>query len=207
MATAERKRPWYLVSALLGALALGAYGASGGWTLMTFYRETIDPAQVGQAIANEADRVAVVERVRALLTILDADKSRGWPLAVAAMILGSAVTVFAIRALGGSRAARTALMQLVIAQAGLDAASHWLLRDVERAEIAVGEAVEFARQHATADRARAEELVNVRAISTRVVVPVFLGLRLLGSVLVVVALTRRRSRDFFDAMAGAIEER
>ena len=31
MVSAERKRPWYLVLALLGALALGTAGAFQGW--------------------------------------------------------------------------------------------------------------------------------------------------------------------------------
>jgi hypothetical protein len=41
----------------------------------------------------------------------------------------------------------------------------------------------------------------------RVASPIVLVLSSLGSALVVVALTRRRARDFFDAAAAAIQER
>jgi hypothetical protein len=205
MAMTERKRPWYLVLALLGALALGTSTASSGWNLISLYRERIDPAQAGRGIADEGERAAVVSRFEAFLRALDADRSRGWPLGVGALVLGAAVTIFAMRALGGSRGARAALVQVVVAQAGLDVGSHFLLRDVEQAEMAARIANDAARGHdAFANPARAEEEAGVLA---RLAVPVFLGLRTIGSALVVLALTRRRSRDFFDAMAAAIEER
>lgn len=205
MATTERKRPWYLVLALLGALALGTSTASNGWKLISLYRERIDPAQAGRGIADEAERAVVVARFEAFIRALDAEKNRGWPLGVGALVLGTAVTIFAMRALGGSRGARAALVQLAVAQAGLDVASHFLLRDVEQAEMAAGIAIDFARGHeAFANPARAEEEAGVLA---RLAIPVFIGLRTLGSALVVLALTRRRSRDFFDAMAAAVEER
>lgn len=205
MATTERKRPWYLVLALLGALALGTSTASSGWKLISLYRERIDPVQAGRGVADEAERAVVVSRFEAFIRALDAEKSRGWPIGVGALVLGTAVTIFSMRALGGSRGARAALVQLLVAQAGLDVASHFLLRDVEQAEMAAGIAIDFARGHeAFANPTRAEEEASVLA---RLAIPVFLGLRTLGSALVVLALTRRRSRDFFDAMAAAVEER
>jgi hypothetical protein len=57
------------------------------------------------------------------------------------------------------------------------------------------------------DRARADEMLRTTTGTARIVNPLSLVLSTLGSALVVVALTRRRSRDFFDASAAALEER
>ena len=200
MQPAERKRPFYLVVALLGALALGAHAASSGWGLVAAYRGNLDARQVERGVTDDADRARITARIEMLIATLDAAKRRGWPLSVATMVIGTAVAVFAMRALGGNGGARAALVQLIVVQAGIDSASHWLLRDVERAEISAQQALDSASSHdAPSEPNRAAQAASMLAVS--------LGLRLLGSALVVVALTRRRSRDFFDAMAAAVEER
>ncbi len=205
MATTEHKRPFYLVLALLGALALGIHGASGGWALMTLYRESIDPTAAGQGITDESDRALAVSRFDAFLVVHDRERSIAWPKGVAGMVVGVAVTLFAMRALGRRRGARALLVQLVVAQAGLDVASHWLLRDVEQAEVAAGLAIDVGHaRDAFPDPLRAEQSAGALA---RLVIPAFVGLRILGCAFVVIALTRRRSRDFFDALAAAVEER
>ena len=157
---AERKRPWYLVLALLGALALGMTGACNGWAAVTLYREPVDVSLSGQGISDPADRAAVEARVDSYVRTLDGAKTRGWPIAVAGLLLGGAMVVFSMRALGGSRGARAVLVQLAVAQAGLNAASYWLLRDVMDADLfietfLVGSWEEHERQHArlaTGDR-------------------------------------------------------
>ncbi|HEY8041847.1 MAG TPA: hypothetical protein VIF15_18715 [Polyangiaceae bacterium] len=205
---AERKRPWYLVLALLGALALGTTGACGGWNTVSLYREPIDAAAAAAGIADEADRAAVQARVEAYVHTLDAAKSRGWPLGVATLLLGGAIVFFSMRALGGSSGARAALVQLVVAQAGLNGAAYWLMRDVFEADLRVFEARQAADIHERVpDRPRADEMSRTTASMLRAANPIALALRTLGSALVVVALTRRRSREFFDAAAAAIEER
>jgi hypothetical protein len=127
---------------------------------------------------------------------------------VGGLILGTAMMVFAMRSLGGNRGARAVLVQLVVAQAALDGASYYLLRDLLKAELALDRAAIFAQSHeAFADRRRAEEVANVHAIWSRVTIPVFIGLRMLGSALVVIALVQRRSRDLLDTTTTPIEER
>jgi hypothetical protein len=56
------------------------------------------------------------------------------------------------------------------------------------------------------DRAQGDEMARTTAKMLRVANPIVLALSTLGSALVVVALTRRRARDFFDA-AAALPER
>jgi hypothetical protein len=200
MPTAERKRPWYLVMALLGALALGAYGAANGWFLMMLYREDLDPAQFMRGIVDEADRAAVASRFQTLVAALDAAKGRGWPLGVAMLVVGCAVVVFSMRALGGSPGARAALVQLAVVQGGLDAAQNRALREVELAKVAFSQAEQYAQVH----EALYSPIPPSQAAS---VLAVFLWLRLATGALVVVALTRRRSRAFYEAMSTAVEER
>ena len=195
MAAIERKRPWYLVLSLLAALAFGANGARSGWATVMLYHEPIDPTTAGHGIADEGDRAAVVARVEAYVHAIDAAKSRGWPLAVAKLLLGGATLLFAMRAMGGSRGARAALVQLVVAQAAVAVASHWLLRDVDDAELRWIEA-----QQAAGNERVPEEMLRAAA-------SVALALHVLGSGLIVLGLTRRRSRDFFEAAAAAVGER
>ena len=100
------------------------------------------------------------------------------------------------------------LVQLVVAQAGLNAASYWLLRDVMNADTRYQEArqVAYAHDHIP-DRTQADDALRSTLAMVRARNPIGLVLNALGSALIVVALTRRRSRDFFDAAAAAIEER
>jgi len=207
MPAAARKRPFYLVLALLGALALGANGACTGWATVVLYREPMDPSLAGEGIADEADRQAVVARFEAYLHALDAARPRGWPLGIATLILGSAILVFATRALGGSGGARAALVQLLVAQAGTHAAAYWLMPDVLEAELHVHEARQAAENHQHfPERARADDVTRATAGMLRALNPLGLALRTVGSALVVVALTRRRSRGFFDESGHAVEE-
>lgn len=205
---AERKRPWYLVLALLGALALGTTAAQRGWGTIMLYREPLDMSQVGTGITDPSDRAAVQAATEAYVRAIDLAKPRGWPISVASLLLGGAMVVFAMRALGGSAGARAALLQLVVAQAGLNAASHWLLRDVLDAEVGMGVAHQAAGVHeAIRDRALADDTLRRTHTVAGIVNPLKLVLSTLGSALVVVALTRRRARDFFEASTAALEER
>jgi len=208
MPASERKRPWYLVLALFLAVLFGVVGARSGWITVTLYREQIDPALAGQGIADEADRAAVVARVEAYVRALDAAKARGWPLGIASLLIGGATLFFAMRAMSGSASGRVALVQLVIVQAGIAGASHFLLRDVEQADLATYEAIKAAQFHEEIpDRRRADELTGNTAKLFHAAAPIALAFQLLGSALIVVALTRRRSLAFFESTAATVGER
>jgi hypothetical protein len=205
MAAPKRKRPWYLVLALVGAFTLGSTGACGGWGLVTLYREPIDPSIVGQKISDEADRTAVISRFESFLQTLDAAKARGWPLAVASLVLGGAILVIAVRMLGGRGSGRRVLVQLIIAQAGTSALSYWLMRDVFEADLRFAEANQSAGDHEkVADRSRADEMARSESHLLRAARPVDFALRTLASVFIVIALTRRRSRDVLDSSNEAV---
>jgi hypothetical protein len=207
MVSAERKRPWYLVLALLGALALGTAGAFEGWSRFVSYHDAIDPTIIGAGIADEADRLAVIARFEAYLQVLDMAKSRAWPLGVATLVLGTAIFVFAMRALSGSTGARAVLVQLIVAQAGTNAASYWLLRDVFEAELRLREATDAAASRESVPERDQAEVLRAAAKMRRAGYPIALALDTLGSALIVVALTRRRTRAFFDPTGDALRER
>jgi hypothetical protein len=205
MAAQERKRPWYLVLGLLGALSLGTTGACNGWRTVALYRTPVDASSVGQELANEDDdRAAIQARFQAYLDTLDAAKVRGWPFGVAALLLGSAITFLTMRALGGGRSARIGLVQLVVAQAALTASGWFVIRDILEAESRVDEARVAAEMHARPLDKQFDEEQAMRIF--RSLAPIGLVVRTAGSLFVVLALTRRRSREFFDATA-AFEER
>jgi hypothetical protein len=173
--------------------------------MVTLYREPIDPSVVGQRIADEADRAAVVERFQAYLHALDAAKARGWPLAVASLLLGGAILIAAVRTLGGRGSARKALIQLVIAQAGTSALSYWLMRDVFDADLRFVEANQSADIYERiSDRPRADQMARTASHVLRAATPIDFALRTLGSALIVFALTRRRARDLLDSANEAV---
>jgi hypothetical protein len=213
MAVAERKRPWYLVVALLATLALGTIHACHGWAEIAEYREGINADLYTSDIAQEDDRAAVASRVEAYIRAFDAAQPRGYPLAVAELLLGGVIVFFSIRAMGGSNGARAALVQLVVAQAALGVASFWLLRDVDGALMRMVDAKtsvvmrDQIRQANIHDAQMAEEVARFEERMTHAFLPTLTAIQAIGGLLVVVALTRRRSRDFFDAAAAALEER
>jgi hypothetical protein len=208
MTAPPRKRPLYLVVALLGAVAFGAYGALQGWSAFLQYRGAIDPTLVGQGIANADDRAAIVARATAFEAALDAVKMWGWPIAVAGIVLGSAMFIFAMRGLAGSSAARTMLVQIVIVQAGVNIAEPWLLRGVDEAKLGLSEAVYTAYLRENVPEWNHPEARSAAgAAMWRTAHPFSLAAQTLLSALIVVALTRRRAREFFDASAEALGER
>lgn len=208
MAAAERKRPFYVVLALLGALALGTTAARSGWATVAMYREPIDSSLAGRGFSDEADRAALVARFEAYLHAVDAARPRGWPIGVGMLVLGSAILLFSMRALGGSKGSRAALVQLVVAQAALNAASYWLMGDVLEAELRWHEATQAAEIHETyPQREHVDEILRMSARVLRVIPRIELAVGTLVSALVVLALTRRRAREFFDAPHGALGER
>lgn len=204
----ERKKPWYLVVALLGGLAFGVGGGCDGYRAITFYKSAnLDPASLVQGMANDVDRAIVAKAFEAWLAAMDVAKERVFPIGVAALLIGAAMVVFALRAMAARPGARGVLMQLVVAQAGLGIASYVLQRDVRDAEQGFHAAVIRAQAHeGVADAAEADKVARLAVATNRWLPPVYLALRTLGSILIVIAMTRPRSREFFDAARDPVSE-
>jgi hypothetical protein len=207
-AATERKKPWYLVVALLGGLAFGVGGGCDGYRSVSFFRNaSLDPSALVQGIANDADRALVAKAFEAWLAAMDVAKSRVFPLGVAALLVGAAMIVFALRAMAGRPGARGVLVQLVIVQAALGVASFVLQRDVRAAEQSFHAAVIAAQAHeGVSDVNEADKVARLAVATNRLLPPVYLALRTIGSLLIVFAMTRRRSREFFEADQGAVSE-
>jgi hypothetical protein len=206
---AERKRPWYLVVALLVALGLGMTGAYDGWSAVATYHA--DPAVLEHAFlasagiadgGDEAERTAATARFDEYIHVLDAEKTRGWPLAVATLLLGGATFLFAMRALGGSGGARAALVQLVAAQAAVGVAAHFLTRDVVEAWLRLQEAA-AAAAHASGAALHGSTVPSLAMLRT--LNDALLTLRTVATALVIVGLTLMRSRAYFDERTASAE--
>jgi hypothetical protein len=121
------------------------------------------------------------------------------------LVLGTGVLVGAVRTLGGRKGARPLLLQLVVAQAVLSGVSYLALGDVLEAEVRLREArqaAEVHRQFPQEDQHEyADQVLHMSRRLLRVQARVELAIGTLCSGLIVLALTRRRARDFFDTSA------
>ena len=206
MATARRKRPWYLVLAVIGAMGMGTMGACIGQEGIEIYQVSNDPTVLTQVFSDATDRAAVASQFEALLHAVDAAKSRGWPLSVMILLLGIAVFVAAFRTLRGSPGARSILVQLIIAQAAANVAGYWLMRDAVSAYIQFRQTVGLAVLHMRPDRTREED----QALRSDALIrgfPVSIAFGTMASALIVVGLTRRRSLEYFEAAAERVRGR
>jgi hypothetical protein len=207
-ASTPRKRPWYLIVALLATLGMGVTSSCNGYGMIAYYRgATLDPSLTN--VGNEVDHAAIAQAMDHLGTVLDASKGRLFPLSVAALILGVATLVFAIRAMGGRAAARTPLVQLVVVQAILSVATFVLTKDVRTAfaDLDAARGIASIHERAPDDPVTAEYVARFYTRLSTWAPQVILALQSLGSALIVIALTRARTREFFDAASDpAIEQ-
>jgi hypothetical protein len=205
LAQEPRKRPWYLVAALLGAVAFGVNGGCDGFRQVSLYRaeHLSTPASDLAWVADDGDRDRLVGLFQQQLDVLDVAKDRVFPLAVAALVVGFALTLFAMRAMAGRGSARAPLCQLVAVQAILGVAAFILLRDVRAADVAWRAAVtEVEQKQLVGDGALGQVVANVM----RYVQPLVLVLKSAASIFIVVALTRPKTREFFDARPDPVSE-
>ncbi len=202
MATDERqaartKRPWYLILALLICSGLGACGSTDGWRNIEVYRGV--PLELPE-MTREEDRQSMQAAADKLLAAMDAERSRLFPMSVAELVLGIAMFVFAAAAMTGRGGARRVLVQLVAAQAVLVLAMFLLTPKLRWApvDILLAQANAKELEHGDKPEVVAQNAPAIR-VAYRGALIAGLALRTVLAGLVIVALTRQRSRQFYEA--------
>jgi hypothetical protein len=198
-----RKRPWYLVAALLGALALGLSGAYSGCEGWAIYRGQIAQSDVVAGFASDADRDAVGGAWDKLVAAYDAAEPREYPLTVGLLLVSATMVLFAMRGMAGRGSARNVLVQLVLVQAAITVAEFILTKDI----IAADGHYRTVRQLAQTHDPELERVLPSVLQAWRWFVGFIVGGRAVVAMLVAYALTRPGSREFFEATSDpAVEQ-
>jgi hypothetical protein len=129
-----------------------------------------------------SDRAASRERTERFNEVRDQARDREFPLGVATLLLGGAMVATAARSMSGREGARGALVQVTLVRAALVVVAFLLLPDIRAAAFAASPRDGYV-------------LVGWMAIEG------------IACLLVVVALTRERSRAFFRAAERSVWER
>ena len=200
------RRPRYLVVALIGALVFGAGCWTEGCNRLALYRGERDntAAPLAASIHDDADRAHAEALFQRFLDISEAARGRGVPLAAATFVLGAALLALGTRGMAGRSNTRSALMQVVAAQAIIVALTYYLNADIRRAELDWQFDTWLAHQREALPPSQYLELVPKANAMRRWAPPVWLLLRTLASALILVALSRPRSRAFFEAAAASV---
>ena len=197
--TAKVTRPRYLVVALIGALVFGAGCWTEGCGRLAFYRG--DPEHgivMNEGIKDEADRAHADQLYRRFVEVADASRSRSIPLSAATFVLGAALLALAARGLAGRANTRSALMQIVAAQAAIVCATYFVTPAVRNAELDWQFETSLMKQRQTLPPDQYSEVVPTVRFIRRWGPPGWLAFRTIASLLIVIALTRPRSREFFE---------
>ena len=197
-------RPRYLVVALVTALIFGAGCWTSGCAQLQVYRGAKDQGAASNAlIRDDTERAHVEALYKRHLDAADESRSRGIPLAAATFVLGAALLALASRALAGKTNARAALMQVVAVQAIVGATHFVAMRAATNAELDWLLAGTLAYKHQALLPANYAFWAPIHRLDRAYREPTVLALRLLGTAFVVFALTRQRSREFFEAAGDA----
>lgn len=207
MAPGRPERPRYLFVALVVALLFGVGCWTDGCGRINFYHAQHDHARaLNAAIRDEGERSRAEALYQRYVDVADQARHRAFPTAVAIFILGAALLALAARGLAGRTNARALLMQVVFAQAVAVVLSYYLTRDVRAAQLDWEVERTLMERRETMPADQYEQLVPMMHRVRTVIDPSWLVFRTIASALILFALTRPRSRAFFDA-AGEVSER
>jgi hypothetical protein len=197
---AGRARPRYLGVSLAAALVLGAGCWTEGCARLELYRASESASsRLHAAIRDPEDRARLDALYQRLLEIADGARGRAAPLGAATFVLGAALLAIGSRGLAGRPGARRALVQVVSVQAVVVLASWLSTSDLRHAELEWDHERRAAIQRATSSPAWVERLGPFMQARWQYGAPTWLALRSIASALVIVALTRSRTREFFEA--------
>jgi hypothetical protein len=197
--TASPKRPWYLLVAIVFAWLFGVGGCTQGTAIIgSYWSPAQDVSEIANRAKTEEDRSKLKEAASRCYAATERSKTRIFPLGVASFVLGAAMVILAARSMAGRGSARALLVQVVLAQALFVIVRDFSTRDV------LAECVDFERQQVRLD------LVERNAdpsIIDRVTPELRAKANLAGTVircaaagLIVLALTRRRTREYYEAL-------
>lgn len=193
-------RPRYLVVALVTALIFGAGCWTSGCAQLQVYRGAKDQgATMNALIRDDRERSEVEALYERHLEAADESRSRGIPLAAATFVLGAALLALASRALAGKTNARAALMQVVAVQAIVGTTHFVAMRAATNAELDWLLAGTLAYKRQTMKPPDYAFWAPVYRGVRQYGEPTVLVVRVIASALVLFALTRQRSREFFEA--------
>lgn len=204
----QAKRPKWLVVALVAALVFGAGCCDEGVGRLALYRGENDPAVIHAQIRDEGDRAHAESLYQRFVDAANAQRGRALPLAAATFVLGAALLALAARGLGGRSNTRSALIQVVAVQAIVVAGGFYATRATRDAELdwKFECLLLQQREHVSPEKYAAEVVPMMRG-ARRVGPTGWLVFRTVASALIVFALTRRRSREFFEsASAGPLSD-
>jgi hypothetical protein len=186
---------------MYGARALG-----DGYETIAYYRgEHGDVHTVADEVNDSSARAAINALADKWVEAKDASRSRELPLAIASLLLGGAMILFAARSMAGREGARSALVQVVLVHAGLGVASYFLTKETTAASTLLDQALReaMARQEGVVITPEWERALHAAA---RIRPAVATGFRSLASALIVLALTRPRARAFFESVPPQLGE-
>ena len=201
------KRPRYLLFALIGALLFGAGCWMDGCGRLAFYRGEQDQSlALNASIKADTDRNRAEALYHRFTEVADEARKRAIPLAAATFVLGAALLALGSRALAGKTNTRGVLVQVVIAQAAVVGLTYFLTADIRNAELDWEMERTLIHQRETLPADQYEQVVPMMQSMRRYGVPGWLVVRTLASALIVFALTRPRTREFFEAAGKTVSE-
>ncbi len=173
-----------------------------------FYSGEPDRGQViNSSIKNDDDRARADALYQRFLEVAEQARRRAFPMAAATWVLGAALLALATRGLAGKANTRQSLIQVVIVQAAVVIATYLVVPDLRNAELDWELERTLIHQRETLPLDQYQQAVPMMQRARHVGVQTWLAVRSVGSALIVLALTRKRSREFFEAAGKALAQR
>ena len=193
------KRPWYLLVAIVVAWLYGVGGCTEGSAIIgSYWSPSPDVTDIAARAKTEEESARVRDAATRCFVATDQAKNRVFPLGVASFLLGAATVMFAARSMAARKGARPLLVQLVLAQALFVGARDYMTRDLNGAcfdfKVSIAKLDFESKSHDTSmfDRVSPDMM--------RTGMWVGFALRSLVAGLVILSLTRPRTKEWYEAM-------
>jgi hypothetical protein len=193
-------RPRYLLLALIAAFIVGAGCWTEGCNRLAFYRGEHDHTRtLNASIRDDGDRAHAESLYQRFVDASEGARGRAVPIAAATFVLGAALLALAARGLAGRSNTRSALMQVIAAQALVVAIGYFVTHEMRNAELDWEFEYSLIHQHESLPPEQYREVVPTVRAMRQWAPPSWLVLRSFASALILLALSRPRAREFFEA--------